>query len=65
MPEGLKAVAFDLDAASLSGLREALPGWEIEVLHGATAASLTYDWNPGEADLLAAEDVHGDGVEDR
>jgi hypothetical protein len=55
MPDRLKAVAFDLDAASLSGLREALPGWEIEVLHGATATSLTYDWNPGEADLLVVK----------
>ncbi len=48
----LKAVAFDLDSASLIGLHEALPEWEIEVLNKATAASLTYDWNPGEADLL-------------
>src|SRR5437588_10656130 len=32
-----RAVAFDLDAASLSSLREALPAWEIEVVSGATA----------------------------
>jgi DNA-binding NarL/FixJ family response regulator len=60
MPDRLTAVAFDVDAASLLSLREALPEWEIEVLHGATAASLTHDWNPGEADLLvvkAGEDV--------
>jgi hypothetical protein len=56
----MKAVAFDLDAASLISLREALPDWEIELLHGATANSLTHDWNRGEADLLvlkAGEEV--------
>jgi DNA-binding NarL/FixJ family response regulator len=60
MPHPLKAVAFDLDAASLISLRQALPGWEIEVVAGATAASLARDWNPGAADLLvvtASEDV--------
>jgi DNA-binding NarL/FixJ family response regulator len=60
MPHPLRAVAFDLDAASLINLQEALPGWEIEILNGATAASLTHDWNPGEADLLvvkASEEV--------
>ena len=60
MPERLKAVAFDLDAASLISLREALPEWEIEVLTGATATSLTHDWNAGEADFIvvkACEDV--------
>jgi DNA-binding NarL/FixJ family response regulator len=60
MPKRLKAIAFDLDQASLISLREALPEWEIEVVNGATAASLTHDWNPGAADLLvlrAGEDV--------
>ncbi|HMC66932.1 MAG TPA: hypothetical protein VKI65_18490 [Gemmataceae bacterium] len=60
MPSRLRAIAFDLDAASLSSLREALPEWKIEVVNGATAASLTRDWNPGAADLLvvkALEDV--------
>jgi DNA-binding response OmpR family regulator len=46
------AVAYDLDAASLISLREALSGWEIEVVNGATIRSLTRDWNPGTADLL-------------
>jgi hypothetical protein len=55
MPKQLRAVAFDLDAASLSGLREALPEWEIEVVNGATAASLTHDWNHGAADLLVVQ----------
>jgi hypothetical protein len=55
MPNQLRAVAFDLDAASLSGLREALPEWEIEVVNGATAASLTHDWNHGAADLLVVQ----------
>jgi len=40
MPHRLRAIAFDLDAASLTSLREALPVWKIEVVHGATAASL-------------------------
>jgi DNA-binding NarL/FixJ family response regulator len=47
-----KAIAFDLDPASLLSLREALPGWEIEVVAGATAASLTHDWNHAAAQLL-------------
>jgi len=55
MPDESIAVAFDLNAASLISLREALPAWEIELLKGATASSLTYDWNPGEADLLVVQ----------
>jgi hypothetical protein len=52
MPHRLRAVAFDLDAASLVSLRGALPGWAVEVVNGATAASLTRGWDPGAADLL-------------
>ena len=52
MTHRLRAVAFDVDAASLISLREALPEWEIEVVNGATAASLTQARNPGGADLL-------------
>lgn len=52
MDERLTAIAFDLNAASLRSLREALPGWEIRLLTGATATSLTHNWNPGAADLL-------------
>jgi hypothetical protein len=52
MSNHLKAVAFDLDAASLTSLREALPEWEIEELKGTTANSLTHDWSRGETDLL-------------
>jgi len=47
-----RAVAFDVDAASLRSLREAFPKWEIEAVEGATAPSLTQDWNLGAADLL-------------
>ena len=47
-----RAVAFDLDAASLISLGEALPGWEIEVINGATAASLSPNWNPGAVNFL-------------
>lgn len=54
MPTQARAIAFDLDQASLLGLREALPDFEIEVLLGATAASLARDWNPGTVDLFVA-----------
>jgi hypothetical protein len=50
-----QAVAFDLDTASLISLRKALGEWEIEVVNGATAASLSCTWNPGEADLLVVK----------
>jgi DNA-binding response OmpR family regulator len=46
-----RAVAFDVDPASLLSLRKAFPDWEIEAVEGATA-SLTQDWNLGAADLL-------------
>lgn len=55
IPHRLRAVAFDLDAASLISLREAFPGCEIELLNGATAASLTCDWDPGTVDLLVVQ----------
>ncbi len=47
-----KVIAFDVDQASLISLRQALPDCVIEVVNGATAASLTRDWNPGTVDLL-------------
>jgi DNA-binding response OmpR family regulator len=47
-----RAVAFDVDPASLLSLRKAFPKWEIEAVEGATAPSLTQDWNLGAADLL-------------
>src|ERR1700745_3774675 len=50
-----KAFAFDLDQASLSSLRKALPDSTIEVVNGATAASLTRDWNPGTVDLVVVK----------
>jgi DNA-binding NarL/FixJ family response regulator len=56
----LRAVAFDLDPASVLSLREALPQWEIEVVNEAPTASRVRDWNPGGVDLLiirAREDV--------
>jgi DNA-binding NarL/FixJ family response regulator len=52
MPNQSKAIAFDVDPASLISLRQALPDCVIEVVNGATAASLTRDWNPGTVDLL-------------
>jgi len=52
MPNQSKAIAFDVDQASLISLRKALPDSVIEVVNGATAASLTHDWNPGTVDLF-------------
>jgi peptidylprolyl isomerase len=47
-----RAVAFDLDALSLDSLRQALPGWQVDAVAGATVATLERDWNPVTADLL-------------
>src|SRR5438046_874673 len=52
MHDRLTAIAFDSNAASLSSLREALPEWGIRLVTGATATSLTHNWNPGAADLV-------------
>lgn len=62
MPARPKAVTFDVDAASSVSLREALPGWQIEIVNGATAASLARAWNPGAADLLVVG-VRGKGAD--
>jgi CheY-like chemotaxis protein len=51
-----KLITFDVDAASLSALREALPGWDIEATAGATVCSLERDWSAGPADLLVVGD---------
>jgi hypothetical protein len=47
-----RAIAFDLDAVSKTSLQEALPGWEIEVIDDATAASLGPNWDLATTDLL-------------
>ncbi len=52
MPSPSKAIAFDVDLTSLTSLRMAFPDCVIEVVKGATAASLARDWNPGTVDLL-------------
>ncbi len=49
MPDQSKVIAFDIDQASLISLRKALPDSLIEVVNGATASSLTWDWNPGRS----------------
>jgi peptidylprolyl isomerase len=51
-PPRARAVAFDVDAASLAALREGLPGWAIDTIDGASAASLSGAWDPCAADLL-------------
>jgi DNA-binding NarL/FixJ family response regulator len=51
----VKIIAFDVDQTSLISLREALPDSTISVVHDATAASLTRDWNPGTVDLLVVK----------
>jgi hypothetical protein len=55
VPQPTRAIAFDLDPASLSSLWKALPGWTVEVLAGATEASLTSQWHPGKVDLLVVK----------
>ena len=55
MPNQPKVVAFDVDEASLISVRKALPGCVIEVVSGATTASLTRDWNPGTVDLFVVK----------
>jgi len=55
MPNQSKAIAFDVDEASLISLGKALPDCVIEVVNGASAASLTRDWNPGTVDLLVVK----------
>jgi len=47
-----KVLAFDVDADSLTTIRDAFPEWDVEVINGATTASLDRDWNPAGADLL-------------
>ena len=51
-PGRLRAMAFDVDEASLDCLREALPEWEVAAVRGATAASLVRTWDPARVDLL-------------
>jgi hypothetical protein len=51
-PRRSRAVAFNVDSASLASLRDALPGWEIISVNEATAVSLSDHWAPGTADLL-------------
>src|SRR5438105_11465617 len=55
MPNQSKVIAFDVDQASSISLQEALPDSVIEVVKGATAASLTRDWNPGTVDLVVVK----------
>src|SRR3954462_15177075 len=57
-----KAVAFDVDATSLFSLQEALPGWQIDVVHGASASSLAHAGHPGAVDLLVVG-VRANGTE--
>jgi DNA-binding NarL/FixJ family response regulator len=52
MAEHLKLVVFDVDPDSLDSLRQALPGWQVEEIYGASTASLTRDWDPVATALL-------------
>jgi len=52
LPRKARAIAFDLDAPSLAALGEAVPGWLIDVIYGATVPSLPCNWNPGTVELL-------------
>jgi hypothetical protein len=55
MPHQAKAIAFEVDRASLISLRKALPNFAIETVNGATTVSLTRDWNPGTVDLVVVQ----------
>src|SRR5438128_8379327 len=55
MPNRSKTIAFDVDRASLISLGKGLPDSVIEEVNGATAASLTQDWNPGTVDLVVVK----------
>jgi len=60
MSDRLRAIAFDVDNVSSASLREALPGWQIDPVRGATVSSLPCDYDPGPVDLLVVsvrEDV--------
>lgn len=52
LPARGRALVFDADEATLVGLQETLPGWDLEVVRGASAGSLSRGWDPGVADLL-------------
>ena len=62
MTTPLMVIAFDVDPASLTTFREALPKGKVQVIRGATAASLTRDWDLGAADLLVVS-AHGGEAE--
>jgi FKBP-type peptidyl-prolyl cis-trans isomerase 2 len=51
-PRRSRVVAFDVDAASLASLRDALPERDIVSVQGATVASLSGHWAPRAADIL-------------
>lgn len=52
MPERPKALAFELDPESLVNLRQAFPGWDIEVINGAVSVSISYNRDLETAALL-------------
>jgi FKBP-type peptidyl-prolyl cis-trans isomerase 2 len=51
-PSPGRVVVFDPDAPSLAAVYEALVGWRVDVVYGATADTLPCDWEPGDARLL-------------
>jgi DNA-binding response OmpR family regulator len=52
MSNQFKAIAYDVDASSLVGLRKTFPKWEIQAVHVTTSASLLADTSLGPPDLL-------------
>jgi hypothetical protein len=55
MSHQFRAVAVDLDEASLTSLRDALPGWEITAVNLVTAATFRLVWPPPPADLTVVQ----------
>ncbi len=52
MRNELTAVAYDLDHESAISLRDALPGWEIQIIDGETLRPTERDRIPGAAGLV-------------
>ncbi len=55
MEHRFTALGFDLAEASVRSLREALPGWEIQLFAGPTSDSRRPDWDRSEVDLIVVE----------
>jgi CheY-like chemotaxis protein len=58
MSDQLRAVTFDMDEPGLTALKQALPGWRVDAVNGATALAPNHDWDPGRTDLVVVMSRH-------